>query len=194
MFGQLLHHVGLWPIFAVSAVVLYGVTQVGLFLGRHMRLRLDQPTQAQVTTIATSLLGLLALLLGFAFAMAVNRFESRRMVAIEEVDAIRTAYARSQLLAPDHRDSAARMLRDYVDARIEHLRAGEDDASITAAERRADAILDSLWADAVIIARVTSDEVRTGFYVSSLNDIISDHARRAASLENQVPEIILWLL
>ena len=44
------------------------------------------------------MLGLLALLLGFTFSMAVDRFDARRAVVLEEANAIGTAYLRTQVL------------------------------------------------------------------------------------------------
>lgn len=196
MIDELFHlsRLGLLAVFIVSTIVLFGVTEAGLMLGRRSRHGIDDATRSQAITIEASLLGLLALLLGFAFVMAVGRYEARRAVAIEEVDSIRTANARSQLLAAPHDGTASHLLRDYVDARIDFVRAGEDQDALAAAERRADTLLDRLWAEAVAIAKVNSDEVRTGYYVSALNDVINDHANRAASMENHVPDVILWLI
>ena len=46
-------------------------------------------------------MGLLALLLGFSFALAASRFETRRHLW-SRINAIATTYLRSQMLFPNH--------------------------------------------------------------------------------------------
>jgi hypothetical protein len=58
----------------------------------------------------SAVLGLLALLLGFTFAMAVDRFEQRRTLVLDEVNAISTAYLRTQLLQAPHRERIGKLL------------------------------------------------------------------------------------
>ena len=48
-------------------------------------------------------LGLLALLTGFTFSLAIQRFEDRRHLVLEHANAIGTAYLRIQLLPEPHR-------------------------------------------------------------------------------------------
>src|SRR4051794_31998189 len=48
--------------------------------------------------IASAVLGLLALLLGFSFALALDRYDVRRSMTLQEANAIGTTYLRSQLM------------------------------------------------------------------------------------------------
>ena len=47
---------------------------------------------------ASATLGLLALLLGFSFSLALDRFDVRRSMTLQEANAIGTTYLRSQLM------------------------------------------------------------------------------------------------
>jgi hypothetical protein len=51
-----------------------------------------------VGALQGAVLGLLPLLLGFTFAMAVQRFETRKSLVLEESNAIGTASLRAQFL------------------------------------------------------------------------------------------------
>ena len=64
---------------------------VGVRIGRRMRATVTDPERTQLFGMEASLLGLLALLLGFSFAMANARFDSRKQLVIEEANAISTA-------------------------------------------------------------------------------------------------------
>jgi hypothetical protein len=64
-------------------------------LGRRHSARSDDTTRSHVTGLQAALLVLLALLLGFNFAMAVARFDARKALLQEEVNAINTTYLRA---------------------------------------------------------------------------------------------------
>ena len=65
-----------------------------------------------------SMLGILALLMAFSFSMALDRYEERRHLVIQEANAIGTAYLRAQLLDEPYRTRLSRLLVDYTDNRI----------------------------------------------------------------------------
>lgn len=67
------------------------------------------------------MLGLLALLLGFTFAMAMSRFEVRKQLVLDEANAIGTTFLRAQLLPPPARQEISDLLRQYVEVRLAFL-------------------------------------------------------------------------
>jgi hypothetical protein len=71
--------------------------EVGFRAGRRHGRRVGD-REPQVGTIQGALLGLLALLLGFSFAMAQSRYDTRRALVVDEANAIGTTYLRAQLL------------------------------------------------------------------------------------------------
>ena len=64
----------LLPIFLISLVVLLSATEFGRWLGTGVS---DQGAD-EVLTLQGAVLGLLALMIAFTFAMALSRFEGRR--------------------------------------------------------------------------------------------------------------------
>src|SRR5262249_33947245 len=58
----------------------------------------DEDTNSHEGYVVSAVLGLLALLMGFTFSLAIDRFETRRVMVVEAANDIGTAYLRAQLL------------------------------------------------------------------------------------------------
>ena len=89
-------------IFAVSLVVILGASEIGRWLGA----RSARHGQDSVATLEGAILGLLALMIGFTFAMALSRFEARRDALLNEANAIGTTALRARLLPAPHNTEA----------------------------------------------------------------------------------------
>ena len=76
--------------------------------------------------VVSAVLGLLAFLLGFAFSLATDRFETRRHLVLEESNAIGTAFLRAQLLGEPHRARLSDLLVRYTENKIALARAQPD--------------------------------------------------------------------
>ena len=88
-------------------------------LGRKYQEKTDNEAKAQTNAIQTGVLGLLALLLGFTFSMALQRFDNRSYAVIKEANAIGTALLRTKLLPAPYDSINFSLLQKYVDLRIE---------------------------------------------------------------------------
>ena len=130
--------------------------EVGYRLGVRRQVKTDEPDKTHANTLHGAVLGLLALLLGFTFAMAVSRYENRKTLMIEQANAIGTAALRGQLLPQPYADRTAVLFRDYVESRLQYNAAGSDDAKVNAAEARAGKIEEELWD----IARTLRPKIR----------------------------------
>ena len=119
--------------------------EVGYRLGQRRQDKTDEPDKTHTSALQGATLGLLALLLGFTFAMAVSRFDNRKTVIVDQANAIGTAELRSRLLGTPYAEKAAPLFRDYVDAWLQFRFAGDDIAAVKAAEDRAFAIENQLW-------------------------------------------------
>lgn len=85
-------------LFLLASLVFLATTEVGYRLGLRQKDRQDEESRKHIGSLQAALLGLLALLLGFNFAMASSRYDSRRALLQEEVTAIGTAYLRARIL------------------------------------------------------------------------------------------------
>ena len=194
MSGELLYGVSLWLIALVMMILLLLVTEAGFRAGGKVRSRLEDTARSQVGVISGALLGLLALLLGFTFAMAQSRYALRQGLVVEEANDIGTAYLRSRLLSEPNKTETAGLLRRYVDARLDFFRAGQDQEHLKEVHDRTEQLQNQLWSNAISAVAKDDREVTTGLFIESLNNVIDDHTNRRAAMENHVPESVLFLL
>ena len=105
----------LLPIFLISLIVLLSATEFGRWLGA----RAPDEGADEVLTLQGAVLGLLALMIAFTFAMALSRFEGRRDAVLNEANAIGTTALRARLLPEPHNTETLKLLREYVQIRLD---------------------------------------------------------------------------
>jgi hypothetical protein len=168
--------------------------EVGYRLGRRRQDKTDEPDKSHTNALQGATLGLLALLLGFTFAMAVSRFDNRKTVLMEQANAIGTAELRSRLLPAPLAEKAAPLFRTYVDDWLQYRLAGNDIAAIKAAEQRASKVEGELWSIARDASLADPRSTPAGLFVAAMNEVIDMHERRHRSLQDRVPEAVILLL
>lgn len=173
-----------------SVIAFLGASEMGRLLGERLRLHRTTASDPELGTTIGGLLGLLGLLLAFTFGMAGQRFDTRKTLVVEEANAIGTAWLRTDLVPEPQRTEARRVLRAYVQARLEAVDVARRDAAIARSEK----LQEELW-------RATSDAARasptaaTALFVASVNEVIDMHGRRlAAALRNPIPPTIFAAL
>jgi hypothetical protein len=183
-------------LFAVGGLVLaltIGASLVGIRVGRRMRAGMADPERTELYGVQASLLGLLALLLGFSFAMAQTRFDLRKQLALEETNAIGTARLRAGLIADEPGREIRLLLEEYVAVRVRATRAG-DDASLRAALAESERIQGEIWSRARAAAQREPRSLPVSLLVQSLNDVIDSHTKRLTVARNHVPTAVLVML
>ncbi|MFI5332404.1 MAG: hypothetical protein ACHQ2F_15400 [Desulfobaccales bacterium] len=191
---ELLYDLGLWLIFGGSLVFFLLGDELGFRLGRWKRPAVDEDARSQIITIQGAMLGLLALLLGFTFSMAMSRFELRKQQVLEESNAIGTTYLRAQLMPEPPRKEVSNLLRQYVQVRLQFYRAGMEGEQFQTAMDQTERLQLELWSRAGAWAAQDPRAVTAGLFLQSLNEVIDLHSKGLTALENHVPEIILVLL
>jgi hypothetical protein len=177
-------------IFPVSLVALLAASEVGRFIGRRASGRGGE----DVSTLEGAALGLLALMIGFTFAMTLSRFEARRDAVLAEANAIGTTALRARLLPSPHNIEINKLLREYVKVRLDITQRAVSAAELNAAIARSGEIHEALWQQTKLIAAKDNGMVPTGLFIQTLNEMIDDHARRLEALRNRVPNIVLVAL
>jgi len=181
-------------LFVILFVLLIGVTTAGYLYGKRRHSLINDAVRAQITTLQSSLLGLLALLLGFTFAMTVSRYDTRKQLVLDEANAVGTTYLRAKLLSEPYASQALSLLTEYVTIRIEFYKAGNDDSKLREVNEKSEKLHSQLWSVARTAASANTRSVATGLFIQSLNDVIDLHAKRLIALDNHVPEPIILLL
>jgi hypothetical protein len=148
----------LGPIFLASLVVILAAKEVGRWLG----VRADDQGGDEVLTLQGACLGLLALMIAFTFAMALSRFEGRRDAVLQEANAIGTAALRARLLPEPHNTETLKLLREYVQIRLDITQRVPSPAEFDAAVANSNRIQQQLWQQAMAMAAKDSGIVPTG--------------------------------
>lgn len=185
------------PIITIGALVFIGMV-LATAAGTFLRSRHDRSADPEAGSddnagyLVSAVLGLLALLMGFSFSLAVDRFEARRVLVLEEANAIGTAYLRTQLLEQPHRARIGQLLIDYTENRL--ALAAAPDREMPALVAKNDAMLTDLWA-ATSAAFVTIQGVDfSSAYLDSINSLIDLDAARKTARNARVPTEVLVLL
>jgi uncharacterized membrane protein len=180
-----------WRVIAIVALLLLVLARAGFVIARRHRETSDAH-KGQVTGMQTAILGLLALLLGFTFAMALGRYESRRDLVLQEANAIGTAYLRASLLPGTHQKAVEDLLRRYVALRIPLYEPETDPARLSTLEAQSSTVQRELWAQLVGAARESPTPI-TATFVTALNEMIDLDASRVHALRSHVPGAA-WLI
>jgi hypothetical protein len=129
-------------------------------------------------------LGLLAFMLAFTFGIAGSRFEDRRQALLSETNAIGTTYLRTAMIPEPMRSESQKLLREYVDVRLEGVKPGKYEQAIAKSEQ----LQNLLWTQAVAASEKDRSPI-TGLYVQSLNEVIDVHAIRLNAVRSRVPGV-----
>jgi hypothetical protein len=188
------------PIWAIGLVLIIGLT-ITAFIGHTLRRRQTAAPAASTDThadgqdgyIVSAVLGLLALLTGFTFSLAIDRFETRRERVLIEANAIGTTYLRAQLLGEPHRARLSKMLVEYTDNRIALGAARADDVKRLLATN--DQLLTDLWtATVAAFPSIKPYDFSTSF-LEAMNQLIDmDAARKVARLARVPAEVLIALI
>ncbi len=185
-----LNNYSLLTIFLVGLAVILAASEIGRRLGVHAGGRGGD----NVSTLEGAVLGLLALMIGFTFAMALSRFDARRDAVMNEANAIGTTALRARLLPEPHRAEVLKLLRQYVKIRLDITKRPASGAELTAAIDRSNALQEALWLQAKAMAAKDNGMVPTGLFIQTLNEMIDNQGKRLAAVYNRVPNIVLLAL
>jgi hypothetical protein len=163
-------------------------------IGWHLGTRAKGRGGSNVFALEQSLLGLLALIIGFTFLMALTRFEARREAVVNEANAIGTTALRARLLAEPQRTESLKLLQEYARIRVENIRMGLSLAELPKVIERSNEIQEALWLRAKASAANDPALIPSGLFIQSLNEMIDSQGKRLAHLRNRIPNVVLLTL
>ena len=195
-------------IFALFALLIAFVFFVcSLFLlnyGRHLGMRYlkkDQGIMTGLTTVEGAVFALIGLLLAFTISGALQRFDDRRQLVIQEANAASTAYDRLALYEGDLARDLQIKLKDYLQARIDLYRMPHDYSLWTThrifSVEQQDKILDlknRLWDAAVAACPQAGFSPACPQSLPSLASLFEVARMRVGASEKHPPHIIYVML
>ena len=176
-------------IFFIGVAIVFLASEIGWRLGIRTK---GHGASGNISALEQSLLGLLALIIGFIFLMALMRFEARREAVLNEANAIGTTALRARLLPAPHREESLKLLRQYAQIRI--IPAGISFAELPTIVDRSNQIQEALWQQVKALSAKDNNMVPTGLFILALNEMIDNHGKRLAALQNFIPHVVLLML
>ncbi|HEV2672516.1 MAG TPA: hypothetical protein VGU74_15590 [Gemmatimonadales bacterium] len=184
-----------WPIWIPVLTILLlslGAGELGFRYGRSRPL--SESERDIVSTLRTSTLGLVALLLGFSFAITSSRHNDRSRLAMDEANAIGTCYLRAGLVAEPASSQMRAALRRYTDLRIESFERGLDPQEFERLAADMHAALDDLWTGVAHTVSADRQLALAAAIVPAANDVIDLSATREWMRRYHMPPSVVWLL
>src|SRR5262245_5300920 len=154
----------LWLLFLSTLALVAASIELGVHIGRRERKHTAHEGLSQVGLAVTSVLGLVAFIVGFVLGLAEARYESRRQAKFSEADAISRAFARASFLPDSSRVTARRLLRRAATAGLDlGVPRAMDSAVATLAAAR-----DTLWTVASAEANAQPESDTRALFVESV--------------------------
>jgi hypothetical protein len=184
-----LDYIPLWILLPLAGAFLALAMEGGYRLGRWRKSTAPDERDVPVGAMVASILGLLALVLGFTFSLAASRFDARRQGVLDEANAIGTTFLRARMLPEPERTETMRLLREYATVRAGAANAEKVGEAIVYSET----LHEQLWKEAISAGKKDPGNLTTALFVQSLNEMIDLHATRVLyGLRSRIP-LVIWI-
>ena len=148
-----------------------------------------------VGSLEAAVFALLGLMIAFTFSGALNRYDGRRLQAVDEANAIGTVWFRMDMMPAAAQPQLRDTLRKYVDSRIDTYRKLPDVAAAQQEVVRSQKLQNELWAQALAAVRTSDDRLATEMLmIPALNQMFDVSASRIAATMIHPPIIIYMML
>lgn len=137
----------LWGVFLVSLMTTFASIEFGFRMGKRKRRRLTGEEKVNTAPFATAALSLLAFMLAIVFGAVDSRVNEVKHVALNEANAIGSAFALADVLPEADRLEVQRLLYDYVTLLVEAAQNGTAERFEQAADQAGE-IQNDLWSKA----------------------------------------------
>jgi hypothetical protein len=156
---------------------------------------------AGLATVEGAIFGLMGLLLAFTISGALQRFDDRRQLVLQEATAVTAAYDRMGLFAGDVARELKAKLKDYVRARVDLYRMQHDfliwhrmeDFSREQQEQLS-RLKNGIWSAAVAACPKSDYQPACSLVLPALNNVFEVARLRAGAAEKHPPQIIYVML
>jgi hypothetical protein len=186
-----------WPTWWIVAVLLATMivgNELGFRVGAREHKSETELSRNVSNSLKASIFGLVALLLAFSFSATTNRYDLRQRLVLDQANAVGTCHQRAGLLPSPARDRIQDVLRQYVDARLEHYRVGHDPEAFVRTQDEINRRLAELWTAVQEANGQAPDAVRNALIVPAANEVIDLSSTRAWANRNHLPDPVLALL
>ena len=169
--------------------------ETGRRLGIGRRRQDTDSDRSNLSTIEGALFAVFGLLMALTFTGATSRFNEKRMLIAQEVNAVQTAYLRLELLPKEQKLALQDLFRRYVESRLKAYRKMPDNQAAAAEMAEAAKLQRQIWADALTATALPGAHPDAGkLLLPALNNMIDITTVRTMSLQIHPPTIVYVLL
>jgi len=177
------------------ALALVGAMLALQAYGRRLALLVDPASDSRDARAAQgAVFGLLGLLLAFTFSGALQRFDERRHLVVEEANDIGTAWYRIDLLPAARQTEMRNLFRLYMDTRIQTYSNVTDEAATLASLAKGEQLQRQIWAVAVAGADESAKVAAYTVLLPSLNEMFDITTTRVAVTQMHPPAVVYGMI
>lgn len=181
----------LWLTGAVLFLLLCGSLELGFRLARQRR---TEDEKEGSDFLASATLGLLALLLGFTFSLALERHEDRRALVIAEANALNSSWLRIQAIDEADRDRIIAPFREYAQTRLQWSLSSDEGEGSSALYALGVSHQAEVW-QSVVAALSNGEAVMDAqLMLGALNESFGIAAEREVKRQAHLPMSMLFML
>jgi len=181
----------------VGALLFLGILaslEIGRRVGRRDYGREPDTARAGTAAVEGAIFGLMGLLLAFTFSGAMQRWDARRALVVEETNAIGTAWLRIDSLPSDSQPALRELLRRYTDARLAVYRSLPDVPAARVELKKAEALQGEIWTYSMAECLKPEGDRARLLLLPALNAMIDITTNRTMALLTHPPLVIYLLL
>ncbi|MGL4280107.1 MAG: hypothetical protein ACRCS0_07060 [Albidovulum sp.] len=131
----------------VALIVMMAMNEFGMSLGRRRRARNEGKQDEATGIVVGSVLGLLAFVLALTLSNANGRFEQRQDAALDESNAISTAWLQAGAVGGARAGALQAAISEYILTRYDYVSSPPDDAVIDGFNQATNDLQNRIWAD-----------------------------------------------
>ena len=181
------------PVIVLLAGLFAAMLLLLVFGHRLGRRRLAGETDQErvgIVSIETAIFGLMGLIFAFTYSGAAQRFEQRRVLTIQEANAVGTVYLRIDLLPESARPALREKVKRYAKEVLAAYDGLPDEARFKARLSKARALQGEVWSDAVAVLR-DSPPVAAQLLLPAINDMMDANVNHEQVVYTKTPGTIL---
>jgi hypothetical protein len=178
-------------IFMMAFIAMWLAARAGVLLYRFTDAdRTELPKLFDVIQAAT--LTLLALIIGFSFSMAIERYDQRKNYEEAEANAIGTEYVRLDLMPANDAAKVRTLLAGYVAQRILFYTT-RNPAELHDIDDRTARMQAALWSEVAAAAKAEPTPVMA-LVLNGMNDVLNSQGYTQAAWWNRIPHTAWGLM
>jgi hypothetical protein len=180
-------------VFALAMFVgMLAFAEVGRRVARWRAARDPDGAWHGTGVVDAAVFGLFGLVIAFTFSGAASRFDTRRNLIVEEVNAIGTAYLRLDILPVEAQPGLRGSFRRYLDSRIQVYRKYPDRAAVAAELENVKRAESQIWTQALAAERDSAPVAR--LLLPALNQMFDISTKRTMAMNMHPPTAIYAML